>query len=195
MRFSIVFALLASAAITAGCAEGPDTSDPTTAADQEQHDHTHDAPSSYSAAVAEIKKCRDEVQQAFDAGTPDACDDALHVAAEALDAMAGLAEKSNFAMEDVKAVKGAAKELFDHFAEIHRGFHGGGEGASFADVAEKIDEGIAVLDSKLELIASSDVDGAHANGHSHEDHDDAHEHDHADHDHEDHDHNDEPHEQ
>jgi hypothetical protein len=181
MKAAVLCLFLAAVALS-GCNNAPTTSEDSTAgAEQHAHDHDHELPQSYAAAVAEIKSCRDEVKSAFDAGTPDACDHALHTAADVLDALGGLAGKAGLGKEDVEAVNSAAKELFGLFSEIHHGFHGDGEGAAFDDVADKINEAIATLESKVSL---DDVTHDDHDAHDHDAHDhDAHDHDGGDLDH------------
>ena len=113
----------------------------------------HAEPASYAEAVSSLKECRDAVKNAFAAGTPAACDAAVHEASHLLDHIPELAEKSQMSEEDTAAVKSTSDELFDLFAQIHEGVHPGGEidaeSVGFDDLSPKIDEAITALESKV----------------------------------------------
>ena len=158
------------------------------------HDHGH-RPASYNAALAQIKHARDEVKAAFDAGTPNECDDALHDVAEVLGVLPEVAAETDLPKEDWQVVKDQSKVLFDQFMKIHDGFHGdSSQGASFESVAAEINAAIEVLESKVsatgeKVSPASDKHHDEHDGHDHGDHDghDHDGHDHGDHDHEEHD--------
>ena len=154
-------------------------------AEEHHHDHGH-RPKSYTAALDQIKHARDEVKAAFDAGTPNGCDDALHVVAEVLDVLPEVAAETDLSKEDWQVVKDQSQHLFDQFMKIHDGFHGDGkEGASFDSVAEEINKAIETLESKV--AATGEKPDLEAEGkHDHEGHD--HNHDEHDHDHDVHEH-------
>ena len=182
---------LALLGLVCGCT----SSTPTAEKGGEEHHHDHDhghRPESYTAALASIKHARDEVKAAFDAGTPNACDDALHEVAEVLDVLPDVAAETSLPKEDWQVVKDQSKLLFDQFMKIHNGFHGdSNKGASFDSVSEEINKAIGVLESKVaatgEKVKVAEEGHADHEGHDHDDHD--HEgHDHEGHDHEGHDH-------
>ena len=182
--------------LTCGCTSSTVSTSTTDGDDTEEHhhhDHGH-RPESYSAALASIKHARDEVKAAFDAGTPKACDEALHEVAEVLDVLPEVAAETDLPKNDWQVVKNQSTVLFDQFMQIHNGFHGDGkQGASFDSVEEEINKAIDVLDSKLaatgeKIVASEDTHDHEGHdhdehGHEHGDHDQEHEHEEHDHDH------------
>ena len=163
-----------------------------TAGGEDGHDHDHDhggRPASYAAAIDQIRHARDEVKAAFDAGTPHACDDALHEVAEVLDILPVVAAETDLPKEEWQVVKDQSKALFGHFMKIHDGFHGeSSKGVSFDSVGSDIDEVIEVLASKIALTGEKVSQSGHE-GHDHDGHEhDGHEHDHDEHDHDEHGH-------
>ena len=192
--FGCLFSVLLCLAV--GCTDSaPSEGSTNTESHGHGHDHDHDhghRPESYTAAVAEIKRVRDEVKAAFDANTPKACDDALHVVVEVLEVLPETAAETDLPKEDWQVVKDQAKILFDQFMKVHDGFHGEeAQGASFDSVAEEIDKAIEVLESKI--AATGEKVEIHSD-HDHGDHDHS-DHDHSDHDHEEHDHEEHDHEE
>ena len=178
--------------LVVGCtaSETSGTAETGTEEDHHHHDHGH-RPKSYQAALAEIKHARDDVKAAFDAGTPDARDDALHVVSEVLEVLPEVAAETDLPKEDWQVVKEKSKVLFDQFMKIHDGFHGGNaQGVTFDTVADEINAAIAVLESKVAATGEK-IEAAH----EHHDHDhDGHDHDHGDHEHGDHEHEEHDHE-
>jgi len=169
-----------------GCTPASSTSEAAGQAEEHHHDHGH-RPESYTAALKQIRSARDDVKAAFDAGTPKACDEALHVLAEVLVALPEVAAETDLPKEDWQVVKDQSKSLFDQFMKIHNGFHGDGEpGASFDSVETEVDAAIEILESKVSATGEKDADVADEQAHG--DHDHGHDHDHDDHDHGDHDH-------
>lgn len=155
--------------------------------DEHHHDHGH-RPESYSSAVRQIKVARDDVKAAFDAGTPESCDEALHILAEVLVALPEVAAETDLPKEDWQTVKDQSKILFDNFMMIHNGFHGGGaQGVSFDSVCADIDAAIEALESKLAATGETNAHEVHE--HPHGDHElEKHEHEHEhEHDHDNHD--------
>ena len=147
------------------------------------HDHDHST-MSYSAAVAEVEELHASIRKAFEAGKGEDAHDDLHHIGDLLDAIPKLAGKTKMSADDQTAVKEAADKVFSAYGRIDEAFHPG-EGqevgdVKYADFAEEIDAGVAVLVAKLE--ASGEEDRDHA-GHDHGEHaDDGHGHD-GDHDH------------
>lgn len=198
MKMKLIGCLIALALVVGCSFEAPTA--PVAATNEHDHVHDHAHPETYVDAVKAIKECRDDVQEAFAAGTPNECDHALHDAVEVLDGLEKLAKSAQLSDDDVKIVKTTAQDLFGHFASIHKGFHGGGEGSSYDDVAKNIDAAIEVLDTKLVAVVHDDEHADHDHddhaGHDHDEHA-GHDHDeHADHDHDEHaghDHDDQEH--
>lgn len=172
--------------IAVGCTE-TSTSSTTSSPEEEHHHHDHGhRPKSYNAALTQIKHARDEVKAAFDAGTPNACDDALHEVSEVLDVLPEVAAETDLPKEDWQVVKDQSKILFEQFTKIHDGFHGGDkQGASFDSVADEINKAIEVLESKVAGTGEKVPAGHDHEGHEH---DEGHDHGHDDHDHEGHEH-------
>ena len=151
------------------------------AEEHHHHDHGH-RPKSYVAALDQIKHARDEIKAAFDAGTPNECDNALHEVAEVLEALPEVAAETDLPKEDWQVVKDQSRHLFDQFMRIHDGFHGesSSEGTSFDSVADEINTSIETLESKIaatgekvESSAGHDHAGLDHDGHDHseQDHD------------------------
>jgi len=153
-----------------GCTESTPSSSPTSGGEEEHHHHDHGhRPESYSAALAQIKHARDDIKAAFDAGTPNACDDALHEVSEVLDVLPEVAAETDLPKEDWQVVKDQSKHLFDQFMKIHDGFHGESkQGATFDSVADEINKAIEVLESKVAATGEK-VQAEH--DHDHEGHD------------------------
>lgn len=158
------------------------------AEEHHHHDHGH-RPKSYVSAIHQIKQARDEIKAAFDAGTPNECDNALHEVAEVLDVLPEVAAETDLPKEEWQIVKDQSKHLFDQFMKIHDGFHGGGSGeqTSFDSVADAINTSIETLESKIAATGEKmeTVEEGHEHDHAHHDHSD---HDHDGHDHSEHDH-------
>ena len=144
----LLMSLLCLAVAVTGCTSSDESSD------GQHHDHDHDHShhaESYTAALASIKQARDEVKQAFDAGEPHQCDEALHQVAELLLGLPEIAAETDLPKEDWQVVKEQSKVLFDAFMKIHDGFHGDEKqpGASYESVAETVNGAIEALESKI----------------------------------------------
>jgi hypothetical protein len=107
-----------------------------------------DHPETYAAAVTQIKQYRDQIRDAFAAGTPEQCDEALHHAAHVLEHVPDLAI-ADLKEVDVAAVKSASVELTELLAKIHEGFHGNQPEATFEELSDKINAAIAALEAKV----------------------------------------------
>lgn len=107
-----------------------------------------DRPASYAAGITQLKELQSDIKSAFDNGTPNECDGALHVAAKLLPSLGEVAADDGMAAEDVETVKAKSKELFDQLMKIHEGFHGGEEDAittAYESVSTGIDESVDAL--------------------------------------------------
>ena len=194
------------AALATGCTSSSDDTTATASTGDNSEDHHHDhghRPESYTAALHQIEDACKEIKAAFDAGTPQECDEALHVVSEVLDVLPEVAAETDMPKDDWQIVKDQSQHLFDQFMKIHDGFHGDGkEGVSYDSVAGEIDTALEALQSKIAASGEEPVDDdahhhhadgeehEHHEGHDHDDHDHDHhdEHDDHDHDHDEHDH-------
>jgi len=124
----------------------------------DEHDHEHDAPKSYGEAVASLAELRDTMRDAFAAQDDDKAHGPLHEVGHLLEHLPELAEKHSPPI-DSTAVKKDADELFDLFGKVDEKMHGA-EGASYADVAERIDAGIDRLQRLVPAGGSPSPSGA-----------------------------------
>jgi hypothetical protein len=111
----------------------------------------NDSPQTYAAALVKLGEYRDSVRNAFAAGTPVACDSALHEVGRVLTALPKLAEQEGMSDENVAQVKTAVSVLRTQFDKIHESFHGQGKGASYDDVAGEMETAISGLVEAVNL--------------------------------------------
>lgn len=155
---------------TLGCAEPDVPSTPVMDAHGHDHDHGHEAPETFADAVAALATARDTIQAAFDADKPEDADEPLHDAPAILGNLAKLAAKAGLEGDQLKSVKDAVEDLMSSNDAMHEGMHGGKEGATFSDVAEKTNAAIALLQGLVgedEHGHADDHDHDHAEGHDH----------------------------
>jgi hypothetical protein len=104
---------------------------------------------SFEQAVAQLQQHRDAVRDAFAAGTPDACHDALHQVGHLLGDLPKIAEASGLSEEQQAAVTEAAGKLMTAFGEIDKTMHGAADGADYAAVESDVDAAMETLTSTL----------------------------------------------
>jgi hypothetical protein len=127
------------------------------ATDADEHDHDHegethdDTPKSYGEAVASLAAFRDTIRDTFAAKDDDKAHELLHEVGHLLEHLPELAQKHSPPI-DSAAVKKDADELFGLFGKVDEKMHGA-EGATYADVADKID---AVVDRLQKLLPAKD---------------------------------------
>ena len=153
-RLPTVVAMACLLSPLVGCGKSP-TQAPrhASATDTDEHDHEHegeshdDTPKSYGEAVAGLAALRDTIRDAFAAKDDDKAHEPLHEVGHLLEYLPELAEKHSPPI-DSAAVKKDADELFDLFGKVDEKMHGA-EGATYADVADKIDAGVDRLQKLL----------------------------------------------
>jgi len=112
---------------------------------EDAHAHKHE---SLSVMVGQIKGFRDAVKNAFEAGTPNDCDGALHDASHVLEEVSHATDFAQLSAEDQGTAKASAKTLFDGFMKVHDGFHGGEvDNAAYDSVKADMDTAIETLES------------------------------------------------
>jgi hypothetical protein len=161
--------LSVQALILAGCA-------PSQPVESDLAAHGHQLPRDYAAAVTAVAEHCQTIEEAFAAGTPEKCDEALHELVELLNQVPALAEASALPETERDQVAAAVTELFNSLDQLHAGFHGDAQGVDYADVAEAVDGAVETLQSKAAL-AGSETAAAHT-GH---DDDHGHDQDHGEH--------------
>jgi len=144
------FACLAALASGCGSPSQPAANSGGSATESHDHAHDHAAPASLADAVAQIKTHLTTVKDAFAAGKPDDCDDALHELAEILEQVPDVAAKEKLPEADVAAIKTASSALMDALMKIHDGFHdANAKGSTYDDVKSVLEEQLAALEAKL----------------------------------------------
>ena len=144
--------LLSLSFLAVGCTPSTDTADTSQSNDTESHDHAHDdAPKlSLKEGLQEASKIAAKLNQGFEDGAGhDVIHDPLHDISRVLDALPKQITESELSDENKAALSTAVETLFDSYGKIDAKFHGG-EGAEYADVKDKIAEGLASLNKILE---------------------------------------------
>lgn len=175
---SVFFVLFAAPLI--GC--GDATSQVEATAQEHEHDHDHDhadQPESMHAAVAELTEIRDTIRDAILNGDPHDAHGPLHEIGELLEAIPSIAAETDLPKEEWDAVNAANEELFDAFGAIDKAFHtkDGDKKAAYEGVAEKLDEAIESMHSRLTL-TGEELDSGEAAHDVHDGHEHGAEHDH-----------------
>ena len=124
-----------------GCSEAPPVTEP---AGHAHDEHAHHHPETLAEAVAELSELRDTIRDAFAANDPDKAHDPLHEIGHALEAVAELAQEEKLPEDKLAVVKTSVESLMQSFGEIDKSMHGQ-EGASYKDVADKIEEALKAL--------------------------------------------------
>lgn len=153
--FAYLVALTISLALLAGCKDSasatPNGADQAVHQHDDHdhehgngHDHDHSAvPKSFAAAVDQLVSLRNAIRDGFAKNDVDAAHGPLHDVGHLLEDLAKLAESHQPAV-DVSAVKKDADELFDLFGKVDEKLHGD-EGATYSEVAEKVDAAVERL--------------------------------------------------
>ncbi|MEN0112041.1 MAG: hypothetical protein AAF805_15075 [Planctomycetota bacterium] len=186
LRFlpTVCAAMLAAALIGCGAA---DSAVNATAGDDHGHDHDHDhhdhhsdRPASLHAAVAQLTAMRDDIRDAIVDGEPDDAHGPLHEIGALLEAIPDIAAETDLPKEEWDAVNVAHEELFDAFGVIDKAFHtkDGDKKAAYDEVAERLDEAIEAIRSRLPLTGEDPAAGDHDHDHHDHDHDGDHDHNH-----------------
>ncbi len=147
-HLALCFACLTALASGCGTQSPPAANSGGTAT--EAHAHVHAAPANLADAVTQIKTHLTTVKDAFAAGKPDDCDDALHELAEILEQVPDVAAKDKLPEADVAAIKTASSALMDALMKIHDGFHDAdAKGSTYDDVKSVLEEQLGALEAKL----------------------------------------------
>lgn len=142
----------------------------------------------YRSAVTSLEQHGAKIREAFTSGKPEDAHDALHEVGNILDQFPKLIDSTQLSVEDRKAAKQAADELFDAYTELDMSLHDG-EKVAYDNVSEKIETNLAILKAKSAAAGASGapiVEAAHDDheehshdGHDHGDHAHGHDDDHA----------------
>jgi hypothetical protein len=98
----------------------------------------------YAEAVAELDGLATSIKDAFTANDEDKAHGPLHDVGHILGEIPALADKESISDEDKTAIKSAVEDLFESFGKLDDKMHGG-EGATYEEVAGKIDQAMATL--------------------------------------------------
>lgn len=127
--------------LASGCSEAPPATEP---AEHAHDEHAHHHPETLAEAVAELSELRDTIRDAFAANDPDKAHDPLHEIGHALEAVSELAQEEKLPEDKLAVVTTSVESLMQSFGEIDKSMHGQ-EGASYKDVADKIEEALKAL--------------------------------------------------
>lgn len=118
---------------------------PTTKPSTTVENSSHVEVTTYSEAVAQLSKFRDEIKVAFDNGAPDGAHDALHEIGEVIEALPALAAKQGDVDQAAAAdIKGAQKTLMDAFGKLDGVLHGG-EAIEYSSIGPDIQTALDTL--------------------------------------------------
>ncbi|MCA9199535.1 MAG: hypothetical protein KDA87_18450 [Planctomycetales bacterium] len=141
-----LFALLLMLGV-AGCQNGTET-------ETADHDHSSEgggdshAEMSFGDIVSEVVELKTAIQTAYDAGNPDNAHDAMHEIGHMIMHLGEAAGKAGMSTEDQASVTAAAEQLMEDFGKIDAGMHDGNI-VPFSDVADSVEENLAVLQAKV----------------------------------------------
>jgi hypothetical protein len=115
------------------------------------HDHEHDHaegehahPESYAAAIVELEELRAAVEKASAEDDLAKADSQVHEIGHLLEDIGKLADKESVSDDAKTKINAAVEELMDAFEQIDAKIHGG-DGKTYADVAEKVNASMTVL--------------------------------------------------
>ena len=155
MRISSISILGLLLLFSLGCTG---TSEPVASSDKDEHaghDHGEAAgPTSLGEAVDAVAAHAVTIKDAFAAGTPEACHDAMHEVGNILSKLPDLAAKTDLSEEDQAAVRSAGDAVFEGFMQLDDGLHGNEDAPGYDEVADEIEAGIATLREKVSLTTS-----------------------------------------
>lgn len=156
VSLAYVSALAFPLALCLGCAPKTDgaKADAEAAHDDHDHeghehgdaDHDHHHAETYAEAVAELQELRDTLRDSLKAGERDKGDVAVHEIGHVLDQLPKLAEAAGLSAEQQDEVNKEVENLFGHFDEIDKAFHGEkDQEVPYEEHAEEIDAAIERL--------------------------------------------------
>ncbi len=109
------------------------------------HDHAkHDHEETLAGEVKHLQELNAKLRDAFAKKDLKTADELVHEVGEVLDEVHEFAEKEKLAGAALLNVKGLASTLQGHFKELDKQFHGE-KGASYEELAKKIDEAVTKL--------------------------------------------------
>jgi hypothetical protein len=116
--------------------------------DEGQHAHGIDLPEDLPSAVEALRKCYQEIKDAFESGKPDDAHEPLHHVGELLGATTKLATKAELDEQDEETVTNALGEMFEAYGRIDSSMHAG-QTPDYAAESETLDSVMAKLEEVL----------------------------------------------